>query len=116
MRLDKFTIDTSKPAHLGWWAEYFEISRANVTRSDLGMRALDVQLYLHSQAAHQPTASSIGTEGKKAEEPHSCNASLPDMLILASSHWGRPPSPTPGGPSSLYHIRSYQEAVSECRN
>jgi hypothetical protein len=26
MCLDKFIIDPTKPTHLGWWAEYFEIS------------------------------------------------------------------------------------------
>ena len=65
MRLDKFTIDPSKPAHLSWWAEYFEISEQKLLAAidAVGVRALDVQLYLHSQLA----ASSIGTEGTKAE-------------------------------------------------
>ena len=62
MRLDNFAIDPSKPAHLEWWAEYFEISeQALLAAIDAaGVRALDVQLYLHNHAAPQPSASLIG--------------------------------------------------------
>ena len=70
MRLDKFIIDPSKPAHLGWWAEYFEITeQALLTAIDaVGVRALDVQRYLYHHAAPQACASSIGTAEQQAED------------------------------------------------
>ena len=70
MRLDKFVIDSSRPAHLGWWAEYFEISeQALLAAIDaVGIRALDVQLYLRNKAAPQSSASSIIPKSNKAED------------------------------------------------
>ena len=61
MRLENFIIDPSKPAHLSWWAEYFEISaQALLAAIDIvGVRAVDVQRYLHSLAASQSCVSSI---------------------------------------------------------
>ena len=68
MRLDKLIIDPSKPAHLGWWAEYFEITeQALLAAIDaVGVRALDVQLYLHNHAAPEPSASSIAPEEQQS--------------------------------------------------
>jgi hypothetical protein len=70
MRLDKFIIDSSKPTQLGWWAEYFEISEQAllVAIDAVGVRALDVQRYLHNHAAApQPSVSSMGTEELQSE-------------------------------------------------
>jgi hypothetical protein len=63
MRLDNFAIDPSKPAHLEWWAEYFEISERDLlTAIDaVGVQALDVQCYLQL-AAPQYGASAIKGE------------------------------------------------------
>ena len=68
MCLDKFIIDPTKPTHLGWWAEYFEISeQALLAAIDAaGVRALDVQLYLHNHAAPQPSASLVGAEEQQS--------------------------------------------------
>ena len=64
MWLDNFIVEPSKPTHLGWWAEQFEISeQALLAAIDaVGVRALDVQRYLHSLATPQSGASSKKTE------------------------------------------------------
>jgi len=66
MRLEKFIIDSSKPAHLSWWAEYFEVSEQTLLAAiDVaGVRAIDVQLYLHDRPAHDSRA--IGTEEQRS--------------------------------------------------
>lgn len=70
MHLEKFVIDSSKPTHLGWWANYFEVSDQALLAAieAVGAQALAVHLYLHNQGRTQPSVSARRTEEEQSQE------------------------------------------------
>ena len=61
MHLDNYTIDASKPWHVGWWAEQFGVSEKVLLEAiaAVGGQADAVKAYLgtqeHRNAAHPET-------------------------------------------------------------
>jgi predicted 3-demethylubiquinone-9 3-methyltransferase (glyoxalase superfamily) len=60
MLLENFVIDSKKPTHLAWWADYFGVSEEVLLAAiaATGERAGAVRTYFEEQQRHQAAQSS----------------------------------------------------------
>ena len=65
MLLEKFFIDESKPVHVSWWAEQFDVSEEALLEAiaAVGNKANAVQTYLAERKVTQAAQSSSLTVG-----------------------------------------------------
>jgi hypothetical protein len=95
------SISTESATRAHFAASYITIACSDRCGRHAGSRRA---AYLHSQVWRIPCG---GTKDDKADESHFRNRSFTSLIILASSGWDRPPSPSDSlsvGGSSLEHL------------